>query len=145
MGLVNISCEAIRADDGTVVTDSPNMARILANHSASALRTADEKDHPSLPEPSTIINVPHLTPAVVHTELSTFYMVEASGPDDLHPFMLPILADFLAEPFSVLNNKSLQSGEVPQDWRKAIVCPVFKKGTRRMEPLPLCGVNFCFV
>ncbi len=27
-----------------------------------------------------------------------------------------------------LSNKSLQSGEVPQDWRQAIICPIFNKG-----------------
>ncbi len=42
--------------------------------------------------------------------------------------MLQILADFLAEPITVLYNKFLQSGEVPQDWRKAIICPIFKNG-----------------
>ncbi len=42
--------------------------------------------------------------------------------------MLQFLADFLAEPITALYNKSLQSGEVPQDWRKAIICPIFKKG-----------------
>ncbi len=42
--------------------------------------------------------------------------------------MLQILADFLAEPITILYNKSLLSGEVPQDWLKAIICPIFKKG-----------------
>ncbi len=38
-----------------------------------------------------------------------------------------ILADFHAEPFTALYSKSLQSGEVTQDWRKAIIGPIFKK------------------
>ncbi len=38
-----------------------------------------------------------------------------------------IAADFLAEPITTLYIKSLQSGEVTQDWRKAIICPIFKK------------------
>ncbi len=42
--------------------------------------------------------------------------------------MLQFLDDFLAEPITALYNKSLESGEVPQDWRKAIICPIFKKG-----------------
>ncbi len=46
---------ALRADDGTVVTDSQNMAGILANYYASV---DDGRDHPSLPEPSTIMNAP---------------------------------------------------------------------------------------
>ncbi len=115
----------LRADDGAVVTDSPNMARILANYHASVYRTDEGRYHPSLPEPSTIMNAPCFTSAEVHKELSTLDTAKGSGPDDLHPFMLQILAE---EPITALYNKSLQSGEVPQDWRKAIICPIFKKG-----------------
>ncbi len=57
----------------------------------------------------------------------TLDTAKGSGPDDLHSFMLQILADFLVEPITALYNKSLQSGEVPQDWRKAIIRPIFKK------------------
>ncbi len=74
------------------------------------------------------MNAPRFTSAAVHKELSTLDTAKGSGPDDLHPFMLHFLADFLAEPITALYNKSLQSGEVPHDWRKAIICPIFKKG-----------------
>ncbi len=73
------------------------------------------------------MNAPRFTPAAVRKELSTLDTNNGSGPDDLHPFMLQILADFLAEDFTALYSKSLQSGEVPQDWRKAIIYPIFKK------------------
>ncbi len=42
---------ALRADDGAVLTDSPNTARILANYYASVYRNDEGRDHPSLPEP----------------------------------------------------------------------------------------------
>ncbi len=58
-----------RADDGAVVTYSPNMARILANYYASVYRTDEERDHPSLPELSTIMNAPRFTSAAVRKEL----------------------------------------------------------------------------
>ncbi len=119
---------ALQADGGAILTDSPNMARILANYYASVYRTDEGRNHPSLPEPSTIMNAPRFTSLAVHKELSPLDTAKGSGPDDLHPFMLQILADFLAEPIIALYNKSLQSGEVPQDWRKAIICPIFKKG-----------------
>ncbi len=70
------------------------------------------------------MNAPRFTPAAVHKELSTLDTAKGSGPDDLHPFMLQILADLLAKHITALYNKSLQSGEVPQDWRKAITCPI---------------------
>ncbi len=98
---------ALRPDDGAAVTDSPNMARILANYYAPVYRADEERDHPSLPEPSTIMNAPHFTPAAVQKELHTLDAAKGSGPDNLHPFMLRILADFLAEPITTLYNKSL--------------------------------------
>ncbi len=33
-----------------------------------------------------------------------------------------------AEPITALYHKSLQAGEVPQNWCKAIICPIFKNG-----------------
>ncbi len=100
---------ALRADDGAVLTDSPNMARILANYYGSVYYTDEGRVHPSLPEPSTIMNAPRFASAAVHKELSTLDTAKGSGPDDLHPFMLQFLADFLAEPITALYSKSLQS------------------------------------
>ncbi len=74
------------------------------------------------------MNAPCCTSAALHKELSTLDTAKGSGPDDVHPVMLQILADFLAEPITALYNKSLQSGQVPKDCRKAITCPIFKKG-----------------
>ncbi len=75
---------ARRADDGLVVTDCPNMAQILANYYACVYRTDEGRDHPSLPEPSMIMNAPHFTPAAVEEELSTLDAAKGSGPNDLH-------------------------------------------------------------
>ncbi len=76
---------------------------------------------------TTIMNAPRFTPGAVHKELSPFDTAKGSGPDDLHPFMLQNLADCLAEPNTALCNKYLQSGEVPQDWLKPIVCLILRK------------------
>ncbi len=77
-------------------------------------------------------------------QLSILDTAKGCGPDDLHPFMLQILADFLAEPITALYSKSLQSGEVPQDWQKAIICPIVKKGhpegTANYRPVSLTSV-----
>ena len=52
------------------------------------------------------------------------------GPDQIHPRVLKQLATAVAPIFTVIFNKSLHSGEVPEDWRKANVAPIFKKGER---------------
>ncbi len=54
---------ALRAVNDTVVTYSPNMARILANYYASVYRTNVE--------PSAVMDAPHFTHAAVYKDLST--------------------------------------------------------------------------
>ena len=44
--------------------------------------------------------------------------------------LLGELADVIAEPLSIIFERSWRTGEVPEDWRKANVTPVFKKGKK---------------
>ncbi|CAM5082384.1 unnamed protein product [Natator depressus] len=52
------------------------------------------------------------------------------GPDALHPRVLKELADVIAEPLAIIFENSWRSGEVPDDWKKANVVPIFKKGKK---------------
>jgi len=52
------------------------------------------------------------------------------GPDRMHPRVLRELADAIAELLSIIFERSWRTGEVPEDWRKANVNPVFKKGKK---------------
>ncbi|CAM4572670.1 unnamed protein product [Caretta caretta] len=45
----------------------------------------------------------------------------------LHPRVLKELADVIAEPLAIIFENSWRSGEVPDDWKKANVVPIFKK------------------
>jgi len=44
--------------------------------------------------------------------------------------MLRELADVIAEPVSIIFESSWRTGEVPEDWRKASVTAIFKKGKK---------------
>ncbi|GAB0208953.1 mitochondrial enolase superfamily member 1 [Grus japonensis] len=52
------------------------------------------------------------------------------GPDGMHPRVLRELADVIAKLLSIIFERSWRTGEVPEDWRKASVTLVFRKGKK---------------
>ena len=74
----------------------------------------------------------------VHSKLDRW------GPDDVHPKLLKGCAGVLAVPLAKLFDKSLSSGEVPSEWRKANVTAVPKKRNRHhplnYRPISLTSV-----
>ena len=52
------------------------------------------------------------------------------GPNGMHPHVLRELAEVIAKPLSIIFDRSWRTGEVPEDWRIAIVTQVFKKSKK---------------
>ena len=50
-----------------------------------------------------------------------------TGPDGVPAFLLRDCALILATPLTIIFNLILNSGDFPAIWRRAKVCPVFKK------------------
>uniref|UniRef100_A0A8D0CDV4 Reverse transcriptase domain-containing protein n=1 Tax=Salvator merianae TaxID=96440 RepID=A0A8D0CDV4_SALMN len=72
---------------------------------------------------------------IIETERVREYLAnlnefKSPGPDGLHPRVLKELAGVIAEPLAVIFENSWRTGEVPDDWRRANVVPIFKKGKK---------------
>ncbi|PKU46912.1 rna-directed dna polymerase from mobile element jockey-like [Limosa lapponica baueri] len=70
---------------------------------------------------------------------------KSMGPDGIHPRVLRELAEVIAGPLSIIFERSWRTGEVPEDWRKANVIPVFKKGKKEDQgnyrPVSLTSIS----
>ncbi|GAB0197889.1 mitochondrial enolase superfamily member 1 [Grus japonensis] len=69
----------------------------------------------------------------VREHLGKLDIHKSMGPDGMHPRVLRELAVVLVKPLSIIFERSWRTGEVPEDWRKANITLVFKKG-RKEDP-----------
>ena len=81
---------------------------------------------PQYPSISPII----VEPYGVEKLLSSINPRKASGPDDIPARVLQCLATEIAPALSAIFSQSLQTAELPVQWKKAWITPVFKKGGR---------------
>ena len=69
---------------------------------------------------------------------------KAAGPDDIPLMLLREAADEIAPAITLLFQASLNQGNTPSTWRKALVVPIFKKGSKSDEsnyrPISLTSV-----
>ena len=55
---------------------------------------------------------------------------KSMGIDGIHPKILRECASAFARPLLTLFCESLIQGKIPDEWKLAIICPIFKKGSR---------------
>ena len=78
------------------------------------------------------LNTFEITPVKVLKKLQDLNPGKTPGLDGWHPLFLKNVADLIAEPLAILFQKSLNAGVLPEDWRKACVTAIHKKGEKNL-------------
>ena len=117
-------------DRGILITENAKKADSLNNQFRSVFTQEDINDMPTLGEgfPS----MPNITISTDGIEklLTDFKPNKATGPDDIPARILKMGAHEIAPALATIFNKSLETGTLPDIWRRANISPIFKKGDR---------------
>ena len=82
------------------------------------------------PSPFPDMDEIQISPAGVYKLLSTLQIHKATGPDRLPAQLLKELSLEITPVLTMLFQASINQGIIPEDWKKAEVVPIFKKGER---------------
>ena len=124
----------LKRKDASLATDDAEKADMLIKYFSSVLTNED------------ITNIPHIKPGAnsngkmvseievtaeqVEKKLKALNTTKSPGPDKLYPRVLNELSCELSGPLSVLFNKTISNGILPDDWKTAEITAIFKKGDR---------------
>jgi len=113
-----------------VITDDEEMAGLLNNFFSSVF-TREEGAVPAAADmdTDTLENIT-FTAWKVRKKIQKLRPAAAAGPDEIGPRILQELEQEVAEGLTLIYKKSMDTGNVPMDWRCANVTPIYKKGPR---------------
>ncbi len=131
-GIADLHIDPGNPDSPTTSNDK-HKADILAKFYSSVFTDEPPGDIPRIPNRHCAENMPSLiiTEVMVEKRLSELNPNKSPGPDCMHPRLLKELAPQLREPLTLLFNKSLHDGQLPEVWKRAKITAIFKKGDRK--------------
>ena len=120
-------------ENGTTINDDEQMTNVLNTFFTSVFTREDLSNIPQPKQtyfgnsPLTSVLFPHDR---IKDKIDKMKSTAAPGDDNITPRLLQSIEDIICVPLSIIFAQSLNEGIVPEDWRRANITPVFKKGSK---------------
>ena len=124
----------IKDKNGEIKTEDTDKAEILNDFFASVFTVEGNSEIPEFErkvKDDEYINNVDIKAEKVLKQLKSLNTSKSCGPDNCHPYFLKECAVEIYLPLTDIFRKSVASGEVPEDWRKANITCIFKTGNRQ--------------
>lgn len=123
----------LKSEEGFIQSDNKAKAEILNTQFQSVYTKEDTSSIPSKgTSPFPKMQDIKIHPGGILKLLKELNQHKAAGPDDIPTFILKAAAEELTPIFTALFQLSLNTGEVPEDWRNARIVPIYKKGEKHL-------------
>ena len=128
----------VKDEVGNLVSDSKEMANLFNDYFSSMFTKENLKNIPMVDVKGLGDNNGALENIDINKErvakaLGTLKMNKAAGIDGLNSSFIKGCSSGIVKPLELIFKKSLETAEIPNDWKKANVSVIFKKGSRK-EP-----------
>jgi len=123
---------------GELLKDPRELSQEFNNFFGPVFTDEDLSDVPQATNVSSLvseINSIEITEDRVRKCMTKLRADKSPGSDDISPRLLIPITEEIVVPLTIIFNKLLESGSVPEDWRTANVCPIYKKGKRTSPEL----------
>lgn len=123
IGKTKVSPNIVSPESNEPIEDPVIKANVFNEHFKSVFKPREELPEIGEDDP---LNTYIFTYVDVTKFIKQLSADAAPGPDNLHPVVLKSFAQQFAIPLTMIFNKAFNVSDIPQDWKTALVTPVYK-------------------